>query len=178
VGFIALEFADRRPMLDVLESAKGIATGLLDQRFDSGQEYADRFCSRLAADIQAGSTGIAMPHSFGLRGMFSGYSSGQAVFIQMQFPSVNGYLLRPTVQEVFHNPVDRFCIVSGFEVVLNEMNEQVYGPETLKEAIEYVQDYITRCIKNDTDPYCANIGGNSQIATVTPDKGFNWVFRP
>jgi hypothetical protein len=110
--------------------------------------------------------------------MFCGYSKGEAVYIQMKFPSLCGYLLRPIPKDVYHNPIDRVCIPSGSEVVLNEMSEQVCSPETLKEAIDWLQDYITRCIVNNTDPHCAHIGGKAQIATVTPDQGFSWVIPP
>src|SRR5262249_47906009 len=46
-GLTALEFADGRPMLNVLESAKRVATGLVDEHFDCAQDYAERFCSKL-----------------------------------------------------------------------------------------------------------------------------------
>jgi hypothetical protein len=176
-GMTAFEFADGQ-IFDVLESAKAVAAGLLTERFGSAEEYADRFCNKLAADIQSGCAGVAIPHSFRLRGMFLGHSKGQGACIQMGFPFINGYLLRPTMEESFQNPVDRYCIPSGSAVVLNEMNEQVGGPRRLDQAVEWVRDYITRCINNTTDPFCANVGGKAQVATVTPDTGFSWISRP
>jgi hypothetical protein len=177
-GMTAFEFGDGRPMLDALESAKAVSAGLLTERFGSAEDYADRFCNKLAANIQAGCAGVAIPHSFRLRGMFLGYSRGQGACIQMGFPFINGYLLRPVLEESFQNPVDRYCIPSGSAVVLNEMNEQIGGPKTLDEAIEWVRDYITRCINNTTDPYCKNVKGKAQVATVTLDKGFSWMAVP
>jgi hypothetical protein len=176
-GMTAFEFADGR-ILDVLESAKAVAAGLLAERFGSAEEYADRFCNKLAADIQAGCAGAAIPHSFRLREMFLGPSRGQGAYIEMGFPFINGYLLRPVLAESFVNPVDRYCILSGSRVVLDEMHEHVGGPETLEQATEWVRDYITRCINNTTDPYCKNVGGKAQVATVTLDKGFSWVAAP
>jgi hypothetical protein len=101
---------------------------------------------------------------------------GQAVCLQMEFSVANGYLLRLRLTELFENPVDRYCILSGSQVVLDEMSG-VCEPETLTDAVDWVQDYITRCINNNTDPYCTYIGGRAQIATVT-DKDFNWMIQP
>lgn len=151
-GLTAFEFADGR-ILDVLESAKSVAAGLLRERFGSTEDYADRFCNKLAAYIQAGCAGVAIPHSFRFRGMFLGYSRGHGAYIEMGFPFVNGYLLRPRMETSFVNPVDRYCILSGSKVVLDEMHEQIGAPETLEQATEWVRDYITRCINNTTDPY-------------------------
>ncbi len=176
-GMTAFEFADGR-ILDVLELAQAVAAGMLSERFGSAEEYADRFCNKLTANIQTGCAGVAIPHSFQLRVMFLGHSRGQGACIQIGFPSINGYLLRPTLDKSFLNPVDRYFILSGSAVVLSEMNEQIGGPQTLDEATEWVRDYITRCINNTTDPYCKNVGGKAQVATVTPDKGFSWVSRP
>ena len=176
-GVTALEFADGR-MLDVLESAKAVAAALLPEHFDSSEEYVDRFCKKLAADIQAGCAGVPIPLRFQLNGMFLGHSKGQAACIQMNFPSVSGSLLLPEVVASFQNPVDRYCILSGSQVVLDEMNQQVEGPETLDEAIAWVREYISRCINNTTDPYCASVGGIVQVAIVTPNEGFRWVLSP
>jgi hypothetical protein len=175
-GQTALHFADR-PKVDVLEMAREINTALLDRRFDSAEEYADGFCSNLAAKIQVGSNGIHLGN-FELLGMFSGYSGGLAVSLQIKFRAVGGYLLRPELTELYKEPVDRYCIASGSQIVWDEvMNEKVYSPETLEEAIDYVSEYVTRCINNHTDPCCRNIGGRVQIATVSIN-GFSWVSRP
>jgi hypothetical protein len=176
-GVTGFEFADGR-MLDVLELAKAVAAGVLAEHFGSAEEYADRFCNKLAADIQAGCAGIAMLPGFKLRGMFLGHSKGQGAYIEVEFPIINGYLLRPVLEASFVNPVDRYCILSGSQVVLDEMHEQVGRPETLEEATEWVRDYITRCINNKTDRYCNNVGGKAQVATVTLDRGFTWVDAP
>jgi hypothetical protein len=175
-GQTALHFADS-PVVDVLKLAQGINTELLSQQFSSAQEYADAFCSKLASKIQVAIDGIDVG-DFGLLGLFSGYSGGIAVSLQMKFPAVGGYLLRPELAELRKEPIDRYCIASGSQVVWDEvMNERVYGPATLNEAIEHVSEYVARCIKNRTDPYCRNIGGKVQIATVSND-GFSWVARP
>ena len=177
-GYTAMEFIDGRPMLNILECANGVASELTDIRFNSAQEYVEYSCDNLAAKIRAESSGIALPNDFKLRGMFVGYNNGRAFCLQIDFPASNGYLLRPRLAELWENPVDRFCILSGSAIVWNEMSEHLEGPpETLTEGITLVQEYVTRCIKNDTDPYCANIGGRVQLATVT-NQGFSWVLQP
>lgn len=173
-GTTGYDFIDKRPRLDVLEVAESIALELTSVRFQTAQEYAEMFCNKLAAKIQAHATGIAIPNDFRLCGMFVGYAGGRAFCLEMAFPIWNGYLGRPVFAEVIENPIDRYCVF-GSEVVLNEMLE-LDGPETLQEAVAFVRDYITRCINNETDPYCAGIGGKPQIATVTKD-GFTWVER-
>ncbi len=177
-GITGFEFGDGRPLLDVLESARAIAAGLLAETLGGAEEYADRFCNTLAANIQAGCTGAAIPHNFKLRAMFVGYSRGQGAYIGVGFPFVNGHLLRPVLEDSLANPVHRYCILSGSKIVLDEVNEQVGGPETLEEAKEWVRNYITRCIDNTSDPYCKNVGGKAQVATVTLDRGFKWVVTP
>jgi hypothetical protein len=174
-GNTALEFADGRPTFDVLESAKGIATDLTSLRFDSAQEYVEYFCNRLAARIAEASSGIVLPGNFG-RVMFVGYTKAQAFCLQMEFLTVSGYMLQPRLLELLEAPIDRLCILSGSQVVWDEMGD-IDFPETLAEAVYFVEDYITRCISNRTDPHCADIGGHAQIATVT-DQGFSWVLRP
>lgn len=175
-GYTAFEFADARPMLDLLESAKLIASELANLNFKGAHEYVKHFCNNLAAKIEAGSTGIALPDDFRLYGMFVGYANGRAVYMRVEFSAVAGYLLPPRLTELLENPVDRFCISSGSQVVWDEMSD-IEGPETLAAGVDFVQDYVARCINNSTDPYCASIGGHPQIATIT-DKGFNWVVRP
>jgi hypothetical protein len=176
-GMTAFEFADGR-ILDLLELAKAVAAGMLEERFGSAEEYADRFCNKLAANIQTGCAGIAIPLRLRLRGMFLGYRGSQGACIQIGFPIINGFLLRPVLEESFQNPVERYCILSGSQVVLNEMHKEVGIPETLDQAVEWVREYVTRCIDNTTDPYCKNVGGKAQVATITPDKGFSWVSPP
>jgi hypothetical protein len=173
-GNIALEFTDGR-MLDILDSAKSIASDLTGLHFSGAQDYVESFCSCLAAKIEAESSGIALPDKFQLRGMFTGYTGDHAVRVQMELSAVQGYLLRPRLTELVESPID-FCISSGSQVVWDEMSQKD-RPETLAEAVPFVQQYIFRCISNTTDPYCAHIGGQAQIATVTSD-GFKWVIRP
>jgi len=177
VGYTAIEYADQRPMLNILEVANHIADDLAKVPISSPQEYVDDFCQDLANRIAVASVGVVLPSApkF-MRAMFVGYHQQRPVRLQVVFPTINGALQVPRLTELIEAP-SKFCIASGSQVVWNELGQEAYQPETLKEAIDFVQAYVTRCIENTTDPYCSSIGGRPQIATVTPD-GFSWVARP
>jgi hypothetical protein len=175
-GNTRLLFSEDRQMFDLLENARSVATALTALRFDSAQEYVEKFCSLLAAQLVAATGGTGLPNDFA-RAMFVGYSRGQAFCLQVQFPTALGRILRPRFIEVLESPVDRFCVLSGSQVVWDEMKNSLHFPETLADSVDLVTDYVTRCIENKTDPHCANIGGHLQLATVTA-KGFSWVIQP
>jgi hypothetical protein len=49
-------------------------------------------------------------------------------------------------------------------------------PNTTREALKLISDYIQECIDN-SDPDCFSIGGHRHIAHLTPD-GFYWIDAP
>ena len=108
--------------------------------------------------------------------MFVGYHREQPFLLQTAFSVLSGYLQPPQLTQLVEAPND-FCIASGSQVVWDELKQEVCKPETLAEGVILVQEYVNRCIKNDTDPYCANIGGRVQVATIT-NSGFSWVTPP
>lgn len=177
-GHTALEYSGQRPMFDVLGAASHIAEDFAKAPLDSPQDYVENFCRDLADRIAVASTGIVLPNEqVFLRALFVGYHQRQPFRLQEIFSSVNGRLQSPSLKELTAEPNNEFCIASGSQVVWEELALERDRPETLQEGVEFVLDYLARCIENTTDPYCSSIGGHPQIATVTPD-GFSWVVRP
>ena len=176
-GNTALEYTDGRPMLNVLQVASDVADDLAKVPLSGPQEYVEDFCRDLADRIAIASIGVVLPiEPEFTRVMFVGYYQHRPVRLQVVFPIVNGRLQAPKLTELVEAP-ETFCMVSGSQVVWDELSQEAYQPETLEEAIELVRAYVTRCIENTTDPHCLSVGGRPQIATVTPD-GFDWVARP
>jgi hypothetical protein len=173
-GITGFEFGDGRPNADIIECAQHTANELLEQRFETAQDYVDGFCNRLAKKIQDASEGVSIPNNFQLCGMFAGYAGNRPIYLRVVFPTVIGRMLRPQIVQLEADPYCGIRVVSGSQIVLDEMPEE---PRTLNEAIDYIRRYVTACIENTTDPYCANIGGTPQVASITPN-GFHWVNPP
>jgi hypothetical protein len=176
-GHTAIEYSDQRPMLNILETASHVADDLAQTPCDSPQGYVQDFCQDLANRIAIASVGMPLPNrdEFMLA-MFVGYHRQKPVRLKVSFPTTNGVLQAPRLTELVESP-SNFCIASGSQVVWDEVSQRAFQPETLEEAVDFVRDYVSRCIENTSDPHCSNIGGHPQIATVTSD-GFNWVARP
>jgi hypothetical protein len=153
-GHTALEYSDQRPMFDVLRAASSIAEDFAEAPLDSPQKYVEDFCWDLADRIVAASTGFVLPsEEVFLRTLFVGYHRGQSLRFQVLFSTVNGCLQSPILKEMIVEPNNDFCVVSGSSVVWDELTLERDKPETLREGIEFVRDYLTRCIENKTDPH-------------------------
>lgn len=175
-GNTALEYADGR-ILDLLILARDVADDSSRLPFKDALSYVKDFCEDFADRIRYSNIGVALPDGEEFcRVMFVGYHHQTPVRLQVSFSVARGILQSPRLKEMVESPVADFCIASGSQIVWDDLTAEVCKPETLSEGIEFVRNYVVRCINTKTDPCCAAIGGHPQIATIT-DGGFSWVVR-
>jgi hypothetical protein len=127
------------------------------------------------------------------RVVFVGYYSDLGCLAQIEFRHDNQTLLPPILTKLAVGPPS-FEIFSG-SAFISKMIFESKGlgfsryrtrsvkkgipPNTLLEAKELVRNYIQACIDNHTrDKECESIGGQPQVATVSPKRGFEWFIKP
>jgi hypothetical protein len=125
---------------------------------------------------------------------FIGYFKGKPCWIAIKFlprPNPTGSLyevvqtrLYPWYGWVNGSDVLRRLISAGdprLAQYFPQGYELPHDGSSMQEAIAFAKSYVDACcspLARALDPECEKIGGHVHIATVTPDKGFQWVIPP
>lgn len=162
-----------------------------------GRRLAELVNERLLIERQNGNLSgyTSIPNYPGVmaRVIFVGYYSDLGCLAQIDFRHDNQTLLPPTLTKLAVGPTS-FEVFSGSAFICKMIFEsrdlrfskyrtssvrKRRPPNTLLEAKELVRNYIQACIDNHTrDRECESIGGQPQIATVSPERGFEWFVEP
>jgi hypothetical protein len=125
--------------------------------------------------------------------MLVGYYRDVGCLVELDFRHSNQTLLEPAPGKSLIGPTS-FEVFSGSNFIVKKMfrSKDVkfskyrtrslrkgIPPQTLSEATELVRNYIQACIDNQSrDEECKSIGGQPQVATISPEHGFEWVIPP